>query len=87
MNRLTCATLTINSIGLAFGIAGAWLIWRNGLPPTDIEEHSFLLNSSPDPNEIATTKTKHKARSKLGMFFLIIGFGFQFVGNFLAIFQ
>ncbi|MEP7337589.1 MAG: hypothetical protein ABI977_07570 [Acidobacteriota bacterium] len=87
MSRLGCVIVTVNGVGLAFGIVGAWLIWRNGLPPADTEGHTLLLNSSPDPEVLNRNKAEHAAKSKRGMVFLMIGFGLQFVGNALTFFQ
>jgi hypothetical protein len=84
--RLFYWMIITNAVGLAFGIIGAWLIWRNGLPPADTELHAIWLNSSPDPEEVEKNKARHAARSKLGMLFLVIGFGLQFVGNLLTVF-
>lgn len=87
MVRLIYAMVAINGVGLAFGIAGAWLIWRNGLPPADIEADLFLLESSPDSEVIEKRKAEHVTKSKRGMLFLVIGFTLQFVGNLLTVFQ
>jgi hypothetical protein len=84
---LIYAMVAINGLGLAFGIVGAWLIWKNGLPPVDVEENALLLESSPDSGVIEKTKAGHARRSKRGMLFLLIGFALQFVGNLLTIFQ
>ncbi|MEO6724850.1 MAG: hypothetical protein ABIU20_04995 [Blastocatellia bacterium] len=44
--RLFHWVIVTNAVGLAFGVVAAWPIWRNGLPPADIEEYTFLLQLS-----------------------------------------
>lgn len=83
---MTAIAALINGFGLALGIIGALLVWKHGVPPSDIEEDHLLFMSSPDPEEIDEKKNLHRRRSKTGMLVLAIGFVFQFAGNLMALF-
>lgn len=71
----------LNQAGLLLGIIGAFLIWKHGLPPADIETEGILLEGSPDLEEIAQMKDRHLKWSRAGMLMIAIGFVFQFASN------
>lgn len=81
-----CLVFGLNQVGLLSGIVGAFLIWKHGLPPADIETGAILSEDSPDPDEIDQKKDLHLKWSRTGMLMIAIGFASQFVGNLIAYF-
>ena len=74
---------TLNSFGLFLDIVGAILIFKYGLPePISREGHISLITEQEDEQEKKKAKT-YDQRARMGLIFLILGFGFQLVSNFL----
>ncbi len=74
---------TINTIGLVFDIFGAILLFKFGLPE-DISRsgHINLILEQEDVNEKAKGVFYDKC-GKIGLFFIILGFFFQLLSNFI----
>ena len=73
----------VNSIGLAMDIFGAILLWKYGLPETlNRDGLEVITTSQVDESEVAKAK-KYDCRSQLGLIFLITGFIFQLISNFI----
>ncbi len=73
----------VNSLGLLFGIVGAYLIWKFGLPASiDREGHQHLITGEIDEDEVATAR-KFDFRSRIGLLLLIVSFALQLLSNFL----
>jgi hypothetical protein len=75
----------VNSIGLLLDICGGYLIYRYGLPkwvPRDGEDFIIdggNLDAPSEPDEPDT----YTRNARIGLVFLIAGFIFQLVSNFL----
>jgi hypothetical protein len=77
MELFMICSKVINTIGLAFDIAGAILIWRYGLPRFELRKDSVNYI-----NLVSQSQEKEYDRwAKLGIVFLIIGFSLQLLSN------
>jgi len=81
-----CLIFGLNQAGLLLGIVGAFLIWKHGLPPADVEVEGISLESSPSSEEIDQKKEFHLKWSRSGMLMIAIGFASQLAGNLMALF-
>ncbi|MBA4018305.1 MAG: hypothetical protein C0483_14155 [Pirellula sp.] len=72
----------INTVGLACDIAGAYLIWKYGLPD-DVSRHgrNYLVTEQVMEEEIARGR-KYDRMSNIGFILLALGFGLQLISNF-----
>ena len=72
----------LNSLGLILDIFGAALLWYFGLPPKVSREGARHLIIGKDSKE-ARKARKYDSLGNVGFGLLIIGFIFQFIGNYL----
>jgi hypothetical protein len=73
----------VNSIGLAFDIAGAILVWRYGLPePISREGQITIIAEQTDPLEKRKAE-RYDCAARFGIGLLIFGFALQLLSNFL----
>jgi hypothetical protein len=73
----------VNSIGLAFDIAGVVLVFRYGLPESISREgESYLLVGTKDPAEMAKA-ARYDRWAKIGLSLLLLGFALQLASNFI----
>lgn len=80
---LAHAKVIVNSVGLLFGIVGAFLMWRFGLPASiDREGQQTIITGEVDQKEIDLAK-RFDFRSRIGFLFLIVSFALQLLSNFL----
>jgi len=71
----------INSIGLIFDIVGVLFLFKYGLPSEVSKDGSIGLSlQGTDLDEIRKWK-KYNILSKIGLFFILIGFAFQLFSN------
>lgn len=76
-------SLIINSLGLVLDIVGALSLFFFGLPPKiDPDGHIYIVTGGIDQEEVEKSK-KYKFCSYLGIGFLLVGFIFQLIGNFI----
>ena len=79
---ISCPTL-INSLGLLLDIVGVIILWKYGLPESlSREGHISIVTEQIDETEKAKAAL-YDRWSKFGLFFLITGFVFQLISNFL----
>jgi hypothetical protein len=80
---ITHIKITVNSVGLVFGIIGAYLIWKFGLPASiDRAGAEHIITEQTDEEEVKLAK-KYDFRSGVGFWFVIVSFLFQLISNFL----
>jgi hypothetical protein len=73
---------TLDSFGLFLDIVGALLIFKYGLPKSISREgHISIILEQEDEQEKKKAKF-YDQRARMGLVFLILGFLFQFVSNF-----
>ena len=72
-----CNKTFVNSFGLVVGMIGAMLLYKFQLP-VKFDGHMYL-----DVDEKGGTPKKYVHFTKLGLLCLAIGFGLQFISNFL----
>jgi len=83
-DKLPLISSTINAVGILLGIIGAYLIWKNGLPPADIEPATLTLMAD-NPEERAKKRAEYAGKSRCGMMLLILSFALQFASAILSI--
>lgn len=73
----------LTTLGLAFGVVGAGLIWRFGLPAKlDRDGHINFIFEKIDEAEKKKAK-RYDFRSSIGFALLILGFLLQAIGIFI----
>ncbi|MBC7557527.1 MAG: hypothetical protein H7195_11265 [Chryseobacterium sp.] len=73
----------INSIGLVFDIIGVILLFKYGLPSEVSKTGAIgLIMEQTDESEVAKWR-KYNLFSKIGLSFILVGFLFQLVSNFI----
>ena len=73
----------LNVTGLLFGVIGAGLIWKYGLPPSvDRQGHQHLITEQVNQDEIDKARRFDK-RSGIGFALLILGFILQAISDFI----
>lgn len=73
----------VNSLGLFFGVVGALLVWKFGLPASiDRTGAIRIVTGQKDPLEIQRAR-KYDCRSTVGIWLIIFSFLIQLASNFL----
>jgi len=72
--------MSITQIGLLLDIAGCIIIFRYGLPQKPQETDDYIESGPLTTNQIKANKIITFV-AYVGLFFLILGFVFQFIGS------
>ncbi len=73
----------VNSLGLAFDIVGAWLLFKYALEPDVLRAASFRTGMK-SGLERSNEGRRNLKISKIGIGFLALGFALQLVSNFIS---
>lgn len=74
----------VATVGLAMDILGAFLIWRFGLPADISRSGAMCLELETKDHSQKEEARRYDRRSTAGFVILMLGFGLQIVGTWLA---
>lgn len=79
---MSCSAV-VNSIGLAFDIIGAMLMWKYGLPEQISRDGAVNIVVENVDNTEKEKAHRYDCNAGYGIFLLVIGFVLQLVSNYL----
>ena len=76
-----------NMIAVALGAVGTWLVWRHGLPASEVtaaDSHGLMLESY-DAKAAALARSAAAKRSRVGLLLLFASFVLQLISSVLSV--